>query len=339
MRRRALGFALTTISFIALGASLVACNPGLVRAQVLRVAELNTTRLGALDRRTTVVILPGGVLEEHGPYLPSYTDGYANERMAAELASAIAARPGWTALVFPPMPLGVHGANAIGGKHVFPGTYSVREPTLRAVLMDLARALGDQGFRWIFVVNGHGGIAHNRALDDAGDYFNETYGGRMVHLLGLRPARAVDSVFESTVPPAVRMEDGFTVHADLRETSYLMALRPDLIPPSVAQAPSFTARDFADLVRIASQPDWPGYFGAPRHASAELGRRLVEAHTRQYVAIALRIIDGMDPRDLPRFADLRAQAPGVDRVVSGAWARDSVEEGRQRAWLAKRGRR
>ena len=60
MRRRVLGFALTTTSSVALGALLVACNPTLARAQVLHVAELNTTQLRALDRDTTVVILPGG---------------------------------------------------------------------------------------------------------------------------------------------------------------------------------------------------------------------------------------------------------------------------------------
>jgi creatinine amidohydrolase/Fe(II)-dependent formamide hydrolase-like protein len=39
-----------------------------------RVAELNTEQIRALDRARTAVILPGGILEEHGPYLPSYTD-------------------------------------------------------------------------------------------------------------------------------------------------------------------------------------------------------------------------------------------------------------------------
>jgi hypothetical protein len=51
-------------------------------AQVYSVAALNTEQIRTLDRARTVVILPGGILEEHGPYLPSYTDGYRNERLA-----------------------------------------------------------------------------------------------------------------------------------------------------------------------------------------------------------------------------------------------------------------
>ena len=50
--------------------------------------------------------------------------------------------------------------------------------------MDLADQLGDQHFRWILLVHGHGDPAHNRMLDDAGDYFHETYGGEMVNLFG-----------------------------------------------------------------------------------------------------------------------------------------------------------
>ena len=36
-------------------------------AQVLQVGDLNTRQILALDRARTVVILQGGMLEEHGP--------------------------------------------------------------------------------------------------------------------------------------------------------------------------------------------------------------------------------------------------------------------------------
>ena len=110
----------------------------------------------------TAVILPGGILEEHGPYLPSYSDGFVNERLADSLAGAIVARQGWKAVVFPPIPLGNSAANDIGGRFSFPGTYAVRFETLRAVFMDLGDELGAQGFRWIFVVHLHGGPNHSR---------------------------------------------------------------------------------------------------------------------------------------------------------------------------------
>lgn len=85
-------------------------------------------------------------------------------------------------MIFPTIPLGNSGANDIGGKYSFPGTYAVRFETLRAIFMDLAAELGEQKFKWIFVVHGHGAPNHVRALDQAGDSFRDTYGGRMVNL-------------------------------------------------------------------------------------------------------------------------------------------------------------
>ena len=102
-------------------------------AQIYRVAEMATEEIRALDRAKTVVLLPGGILEQHGPYLPSFADGYVSERVTETVAEAIVARPGWKALVFPMIPLGVGAANEIGGKYTFDGSYTVRSATLRAV--------------------------------------------------------------------------------------------------------------------------------------------------------------------------------------------------------------
>jgi Creatinine amidohydrolase len=39
-------------------------------AQIYHVKDMNTEQIKALDREKTVVLLPVGILEEHGPYLP-----------------------------------------------------------------------------------------------------------------------------------------------------------------------------------------------------------------------------------------------------------------------------
>src|SRR5215471_17785280 len=125
-------------------------------AQIYDMREVNTTDINRLDRQKTVIIIPGGILEEHGPYLPSYTDGYKNEYLARRVAEAIVARPGWSVLLFPQIPLGDGGANQIAKRQVFPGTYHIHFSTLRAVYMDLASEFGEAGFRTIFVISDHG---------------------------------------------------------------------------------------------------------------------------------------------------------------------------------------
>lgn len=243
-------------------------------AQVYDVASLTAEQIRTLDRARTAVILPGGILEEHGPYLPAYTDGYVNERLARELAEALVARPGWAALLFPPIPLETGGANEIGRKYVFPATYAVRSTTLRSIFMDLSGELGEQGFRWIFVVHGHGAPKHNRMLDEAGDFFHDTYGGWMVHLRGLQPVAAARSNLLDSV---AREADGFSVHAGATETSELLFVRPELVTPGGARAEDYRGSDWSALVRIAREPSWPGYFGAPRTATPAQGARIFEA--------------------------------------------------------------
>jgi creatinine amidohydrolase/Fe(II)-dependent formamide hydrolase-like protein len=194
-------------------------------------------------------------MEEHGPYLPSYADGYQNERYTADIAAAIARRPGWAAVVFPAIPLGSNGANTIGGRFPFPGTYAVRPETLRAIFMDLGAEFGEQGFRWIFLIHMHGAPDHNQALDDAGEYFRDVYGGRMINLAGLDTGSdpGVEAMKANASREAVD-EEGVGGHAGLLETSRVMAVRPDLVPSSVASAPSVSAHGELSPPRVPTGP-------------------------------------------------------------------------------------
>jgi creatinine amidohydrolase/Fe(II)-dependent formamide hydrolase-like protein len=274
-----------------------------VAAQIVRIAEMNTRQIQALNLQKTVVLIPGGILEEHGPYLPSYTDGYAIDAYTHELAKAIVARPGWTVVLFPQIPLGNDPANTIGGKRVFPGSYPVRMATLRAIYMDLANELGEQGFRWIFLVHNHGAPNNHKALNQASDYFHDVYGGTMVHLFGLKPVFLCCGIEDKIFSAKELQEEGFTVHAGADEQSELLFLRPEFAPPDYRAAASLTGNNFADLVRIAKADGWPGYFGAPRLASAAMGAQAFALSSQKLNDMALQILDGLDYKKIPRYAD------------------------------------
>ena len=297
-------------------------------AQVYRIAEMNTEQIRALDRERAVVLLPGGILEQHGPYLPSFTDGYGNEWLTHRLADAIVARPGWSVLIFPTIPLGTGGANEIGRKYVFPGTYAVRSATLRAVFMDLVMELGEQGFKHGFIVHGHGAPNHNRALHQVSDFFHDTYGGEMVHLLGLDLPMPDENLFSA----AEREEDGFSVHAGAVETSGALFLRPDLVSPAYKKASPQTGKTWEDLVRIARAPGWPGYFGSPRLATAARGASPESANV--VIGYALKILDGLDPRQFRTPGDLhRSENPQNVAIDNEALSREREVRLKQEQWL------
>jgi len=307
-------------------------------AQIYHVKEMNTEQLRALEREKTVVLLPGGILEQHGPYLPSFTDGYQNERLTMELANAIVERPGWKVLIFPIIPLGVGAANEIGSKYSFSGSYTVRSSTLRAVFMDLATELGEAGFRWVFVVHEHGAPNHNRVLDQAGDFFHDTYGGHMVHLFGLIGMGQIGQQALELMNENERKEEGFGLgHASMGETSLLLFLRPDLVNPTFRQAPPLTASSMEGAIKIARAENWPGYFGSPRLANAAYGARLWKRMSSSFIDLALKILDGFDYKQAPRYGEVTRTLPANMSIDRAALEREQEVEKKQSDWLKKKG--
>ena len=322
MMKRTLLAALTVL-FFSLSAS----------AQIYRVAEMNVEQLRKLNKEKTAVLIPGGILEEHGSYLPSFTDGYWNEQVTQELAKAISTKPGWSVVIFPTIPLGNSGANDIGGKYSFPGTYAVRFSTLRAIFMDLATELGEQKFKWVFIVHGHGAPNHNRALDQAGDYFRELYDGHMVNLVGLMP---VIAAWDGKKTESERKEDGLPIHAGMDEASMMLALRPDLVNSAYKTAQPFSGEKMEDLIRTAQSKDWLGYFGSPRLARPEQYANGWQIALNEAVNIALKILNGFDERQIPRFGDEMKKST-LDVALDRASLIHEVEiTQKQQAWLKKR---
>ena len=304
-----------------------------VGAQIFRIAEMNVEQIRHLNKEKTAVVIPGGIIEEHGPYLPTFTDGYWNEQVTNDLAKAIAAKPGWSVVVFPTIPLGNSGANDIGGKFSFPGTYAVRFETLRAIFMDLATELGEQKFKWIFIVHGHGAPNHVRALDQAGDYFRDTYGGRMVNLTGLLP---VVAAWDGKKTDAQRKEDGLPIHAGMDETSMMLVLRPDLVDRAYKNAKPFASDKMEDLINIAQSKDWLGYLGSPRLASREQYANGWQIASKEAVSFGLKILDGLDDKTIPRFGD-EMEKSTLDVALDKASLNHEAEiKIKQDEWLKKR---
>ena len=303
-------------------------------AQIYDIREMATVDFRTLDLEHTVIIIPAGVFEQHGPYLPSYTDGYRNEFYAQRVAESIVARADWTVLMFPQIPLGVGGANTIGKKHVFPGTYHVHFSTLRAMFMDLTSEFGEAGFRWIFVISHHGSPDHQRALEQSGDFFQDVYGGKMVYLKGLIPDEPV--VPELNLSSEEHANNGLDVHGGMSETSDILFLRPDLVRSGYRTADPLPGDTMRSLVTLAAESDWPGYFGAPHLATASRGATAMAADFERLSSLALRILDGFDHRSLQRRSDLQLEDEATsDYVSSGREHARRIRETQQK-WLESR---
>src|ERR1700747_66907 len=125
----------------------------------------------------------------------------------------------------------------------------------------------------------------------------------MVHLFGLKPVFLCCGSKGKVLSGKQLAEEGFSVHAGADEQSQLLFLKPEFVPAGYRAAPSLTGANFADLARIAKAEGWPGYFGAPRLATAAMGAQEFALSSQSVNAIALQILDGLDSRKLPRYAD------------------------------------
>jgi creatinine amidohydrolase/Fe(II)-dependent formamide hydrolase-like protein len=197
--------------------------------------------------------------------------------------------------------------------------------------MDLSSELGEQGFRWIFLINDHGDPLHARALNQASNYFHQVYGGTMVHLRDLVPIATCCGTEEKMFTAAEQAEEGLSIHAGAGEHSQILFLHPELVDPSYKNAPSLTAKGMEDLFRIAERKEWPGYFGAPRLASAALGARDWSELMRVECDLVLKILDGLDSRTIPRFSDQfdTNSIPGLAAELE----HDRAWENKEKDWL------
>ncbi len=255
----------------------IAEAPSLAHAngKILRLAEVSFTRLDALDRRRTVVIFAVAPLEEHGPHLPVGTDLFHSEFFNEELAKRVLeARPEWTVLIGPSLPIGASAFDHAG-------TLLVRARTVRNATLDYGAALARHGFQYILVTNGHAGPRHIVALEEASTVVSRRYGVRMLSVSGPVLWKFLRGKFTDRLEPllgrpltvAEREAIRGDVHGGLWETSLLMRARPELVDSGYTSLPPirFTLLDALRKnypLRLGNQM---GYIGTPAAAAVEFG--------------------------------------------------------------------
>lgn len=311
-------------------------------ARVYKLEELTWPQVDALDRERTLFILPVGMIEVHGPHLPIGTDtlgltyeaGQAASRLGRELTD-------WNIVVMPPINYGQSGANQLGGQLVHSGTYAIRQSTLRSLVADLGGQVARNGFKWVFVLNGHGSPTHNIAINEATDFVSQTFRVTMLHVTALlRADAAIQSKGQTINAQFFSAEEmasfGMDLHAGVGETSGMLAIRPDLVSPTYTTLPRQVGHSLDEVREVASAPGWQGYLSDPAKASAEHGQAVEAWWIGGFAELIVRAIGGENMFDHPRFPE--SVPPAVASVAEKGLADEAAFEATLRTWLEQRRR-
>ncbi|GAA4900428.1 creatininase family protein [Streptomonospora salina] len=261
--------------------------------------RLTAPRLTAELSERSLLCLPVGSLEQHGPHLPLNTDTVIAERFATYLAAEAVDRHNlW---VVPPVPYGLSPEHAWS-----PGTITLDVPLYTALIDALVGEYArSTPVRALLIVNGHGG--NSGALE------------ALAHQLQRAHSIATCVVNPSSLAASQRRSDGELpeVHAGIRETSLMLALaadhvRLDLFPNGSFPDPG--QREEFQRIALGRSITWPwssddpaisshGVIGGdPRQATAAHGQALLATALHACVGVLDRLVAliAHEPSDLRR---------------------------------------
>lgn len=250
-----------------------------------RYEDLSAADIADAITPSSVLLLPIGAVEQHGPHLPLSVDHV----IAHETATALVDRVGEELDVWQLPTLSISKSN----EHAWSaGTLWLSAETMLRVLMDIARSVATTGAERLVILNGHGG--------------NTTHLGTA--LREIRLAYGLKTfLMHPALPPAyggtsTADELGMGIHGGREETSVFMHLRPDLVDLTRAQrcVPEAIAENrhvrFGGSVSFGwlsddFHPD--GVIGDPTGANAEDGEKLFD-HAVSTLAEAMAEVKTFD---------------------------------------------
>lgn len=229
----------------------------------MRFHDLTFPELRAASRTGTVVVAPIAACEQHSLHLPTFTDTLLVTAVAEGVERALPE----AVLLLPTLWFGA------SHHHLrFGATLSVGVDTHIDMLCDLVVPLLDDGFQRLLILNGHGGNIDT--MQTALRRIQPRYRDRILSAASYWDLAAAELAALAEGP---RKAMG---HACEFETSMVLAVRPDLVRRDQirddveATDPALRGLYLADDMRQRTDHGAVGY---PERATAEKGRRMIDA--------------------------------------------------------------
>ncbi len=209
------------------------------------MVDLPWTEVKKAAGADAVVLLPVGVIEEHGPHMSLGVDTYMAHQICRMLKQKLDERK-VKSIIAPPVYWGIMDPK-------YPGSYSVRPSTMKALLADVFADLKTWGFTRIYVLNRHGDRMHRQTVNEAMADARETLG---LEFYNHQERRDWEQANSSRRPQAnaYRVEKPFQpdYHAGALETAFALEYFPEEV--NVAAAASLKPQSTFDPLGYVGDP-------------------------------------------------------------------------------------
>ncbi len=255
--------------------------------RLLKIEELSSTALADLDRDKTAIFIPISPIEGHGPHLPLGVD-FFNAEFLAEKAARISLekRPDFDAVVCRGIPLGTQ-------LYKPPGSLRIDGGTLYKIMTGVGASLAVWGYRYIFVLSGHGSPKDIVALESACKRVSRKFRIKMHNLSGAIAVRFLSGEFTDRISanlsrPLTDEERELLqkdTHGGWWETSMMLYLKPELVDELYRSLP--------DTEKGRENPK-PAYYGSPSRASIEFAEASIQVMVEEAGQVIARCLGGED---------------------------------------------
>jgi len=254
------------------------------------IGELTFTEIATRLGARSIMCLPIGSIEQHGPHLPLSTDVI----LAEECTRRIIARWGEVLDIWQLPTVAV----SLAREHEWaPGTMSLSIQGMTALMRDLGREVARAlPTRNLAIINGHGG---NRGILEAlAQDLRADFG---LNICILHPAAWVDVDANLVIPE---------IHGGKNETSMMLAVAPHLVRrDQAAQLKNPPGGEAVRTTILDPAVSWPwttddnriadmGVIGDAREASAEFGERIFAHVVERAGGVLKQLLDRQRP--IPR---------------------------------------
>jgi len=247
-----------------------------------------------------IILFPIGVIEEHGPHMGLGVDTYLAYVRCKLIRRELESR-GLKTLIAPPFYWGInHNTGS------FPGSFTVRKETMKAVLYDTLACFRRWGFTHVFLINNHGDGEHNLTILEAVKEARVDTGIRAYFLLSEFDAKVrfklTGKEHHILIQPGSQTQEPppkfFDIHAGGRETGMMVHYFPDQVNKELAKTLKSTNLTLTDL--MAWDQGWEdakkitplGYFGDPASFDPEASKKRMESLVKSFADLIENFLKG-----------------------------------------------